>query len=50
MHNLKYPYDQYDSKSGVWTINDASLNWTIKIGKLSFDPETTNVSVGPDLP
>ncbi|MGD2086175.1 MAG: hypothetical protein PVH61_08330 [Candidatus Aminicenantes bacterium] len=40
----------YSSKSGVWTINDNSLEFTIEITKYSFDPETTNVSVGEDLP
>ena len=40
----------YASKSGVWTINGTSSEYTIVIEKYVFDPETTNVSVGEDLP
>jgi hypothetical protein len=45
-------YIDEESKNGVWKISDASLNsnWKITIEKWLFDPETTNVSVGPDLP
>jgi hypothetical protein len=36
--------------SGIWTITDPSLQWTLTVKKLVPDPETTNVSIGPDIP
>ena len=50
MHKKKYSTGNYNSKSGIWKINGTISNLSIKIEKYGFDPETTNVSVGEDLP
>ena len=36
--------------SGIWTFTNATFQWTLTVKKLVPDPETTNVSIGPDIP
>jgi hypothetical protein len=36
--------------SGIWTFTVPSFQWTLTVKKLIPDPETTNVSIGPDIP
>lgn len=37
--------------SGIYKIQDNNPNqWTLRVDKLVVDPETTSVSIGPDIP
>jgi len=45
-----HPSHKYSSKSGIWKIKEVGLDWSINVGKLLFDPQTTNVSIGQDIP
>ena len=38
------------TNSGVWIIGKTGKKLNIKLKKLVPDPETTNVSIGPDIP
>ena len=38
------------NNSGIWTFTNSSFQWTLTVDKLIPDPETTNVSIGPDIP
>jgi hypothetical protein len=38
------------TNSGVWIIGNKGKKLIIKVKKLVVDPETTNVSIGPDIP
>ena len=38
------------TNSGVWIIRNKGERSNIKVKKLVPDPETTNVSIGPDIP
>ncbi len=38
------------TNSGVWIIGNKGKKLNIKVKKLVPDPETTNVSIGPDIP
>ncbi|NIM18469.1 MAG: hypothetical protein GTO45_41345 [Candidatus Aminicenantes bacterium] len=38
------------SNSGFYMISKAVTDWTITVQKLMHDPQTDNVSVGPDIP
>jgi hypothetical protein len=38
------------NKSGLYKITDGTNNWIITVRKQMHDPQTDNVSVGPDIP
>lgn len=38
------------SNSGSYTISKEANDWQITVQKLMHDPQTDNVSVGPDIP